>query len=1125
MTRAEALRRLRRRFDEGGDVDGDGGISGHEDQATLGSETAPGAGADTLGVNFSDSSGRSDEAYLNNRDAIRQFVADNINPAVMTQPQSWVDRFAGMAGFHPVAKVADEETGLLEKGYNFGPWGDDTWGGWLGRGLFNAAVPVLELERRPSGFTSLQASPVDALQKGLTMGLSKVTGLGTALDLIRAATDFPNPKVELARWDPYAAPSEEAPPEASTAVAGVAPGAAGAPGTRAALAGTSGRPGLGSGPPGPLGGLGEAAATLLGALTTAPAPAGALAAAAPAGPVEAAGFAPFDRNLTAPADPAAYAAFGAAPFPFYAARGGPIRLAGGGRAIRELSAAVMDKASKKIYTGRHHGDAAEKFAREKFRTSVNNLSNEQIDLVYDSIIEGFLVPKKGFVPHDKFLDSDSDFYDPDLKAEGGPVATDPDIALYEELRDLVAAQARTDPARAALTHLGAKPTRTLPLDLGVFGQHTASAPYDVTGPLATAGQLAYDLKTLPFYFHPATAIPAALADVGEGLYRGDPLQTAFSALGVYGRPFAGVNSARLGRLAAGASGAAVMAPDPAEGADPMKLAKPWRSTLDPALAALKRRQPAPLAAWEKDLAAAGAKKEELAWTLRGAERDKPVTLDELRAKLAEGRVEPGEKVLGSTKYENSEEGLIKLIDDASGDYRLWNKIRGNSQDRVPAWSEFGPNADDARAKWLEDNYDEPMAWITGEQAGYATATKFAQQQLPGGANYRELLVTMPTGAKREAQAEFVRLQDQLLKEADHDKLDTITTRMRELQESQPEFVGGHYDDPNVLAHVRFNDRVAPDGSKTLFIEELQSDWHLKGRKEGYQTATSAEKAEHAGLLERYRHNPEYLTGEENERLHELDKVLKASGSIPDAPLKSSWPAMAFRRMVKHAADNGYDRVAWISGEETAKRYDLSKHLSKIEWSPEDKALYGYDLRGNRVLNRQGISPEKLQEYIGKDAAEKIIKQPLAPRASGKNYKVQALSGLDLKVGGKWAYNLYDKYLPEYAASLGKKYGAKVESIKLGAGVDRSGTDFEVVGRDGELLASFSRRDTAEEMIDRTRGASLRLRHPQDLSIQSQSMKLTPALVKAAREEGFNFFSVAGAAGAGAGAARQQEEGK
>ena len=47
--------------------------------------------------------------------------------------------------------------------------------------------------------------------------------------------------------------------------------------------------------------------------------------------------------------------------------------------------------------------------------------------------------------------------------------------------------------------------------------------------------------------------------------------------------------------------------------------------------------------------------------------------------------------------------------------------------------------------------------------------------------------------------------------------------------------GPHWDQPNVLAHIRLNDRTLPDGKKVLFVEELQSDWHQQGREHGYKT--------------------------------------------------------------------------------------------------------------------------------------------------------------------------------------------------------------------------------------------------------------------------------------------------
>ena len=40
--------------------------------------------------------------------------------------------------------------------------------------------------------------------------------------------------------------------------------------------------------------------------------------------------------------------------------------------------------------------------------------------------------------------------------------------------------------------------------------------------------------------------------------------------------------------------------------------------------------------------------------------------------------------------------------------------------------------------------------------------------------------------------------------------------------------------PNVVLHIRTKDRVDKKGRKILFVEEIQSDWHQKGRNRGYQ---------------------------------------------------------------------------------------------------------------------------------------------------------------------------------------------------------------------------------------------------------------------------------------------------
>jgi len=49
-----------------------------------------------------------------------------------------------------------------------------------------------------------------------------------------------------------------------------------------------------------------------------------------------------------------------------------------------------------------------------------------------------------------------------------------------------------------------------------------------------------------------------------------------------------------------------------------------------------------------------------------------------------------------------------------------------------------------------------------------------------------------------------------------------------------QFRSPHYDQPNILAHIRFNERTDAEGQRVLFIEELQSDWGQKGKKEGFK---------------------------------------------------------------------------------------------------------------------------------------------------------------------------------------------------------------------------------------------------------------------------------------------------
>ena len=50
-------------------------------------------------------------------------------------------------------------------------------------------------------------------------------------------------------------------------------------------------------------------------------------------------------------------------------------------------------------------------------------------------------------------------------------------------------------------------------------------------------------------------------------------------------------------------------------------------------------------------------------------------------------------------------------------------------------------------------------------------------------------------------------------------------------ENTDQFTSSHWSEPNVLTHVRLNDRTY-NGKPVTFIEEIQSDWAADVRKEG-----------------------------------------------------------------------------------------------------------------------------------------------------------------------------------------------------------------------------------------------------------------------------------------------------
>lgn len=144
-------------------------------------------------------------------------------------------------------------------------------------------------------------------------------------------------------------------------------------------------------------------------------------------------------------------------------------------------------------------------------------------------------------------------------------------------------------------------------------------------------------------------------------------------------------------------------------------------------------------------------------------------------------------------------------------------------------------------------------------------TKYAGYTLPGGSNYREMLLTWPAGAVNEAaRAEvYNRFQPQIdaartaydkaVGRADHNEVLALHENIDRLQRERDQAAHdagyreithdkNHWNTENVLAHVRFDDRTDAEGRKVLHIAEIQSDWGQQGRRNGFRDTAAVEAA-------------------------------------------------------------------------------------------------------------------------------------------------------------------------------------------------------------------------------------------------------------------------------------------
>ena len=603
-------------------------------------------------------------------------------------------------------------------------------------------------------------------------------------------------------------------------------------------------------------------------------------------------------------------------------------------------------------------------------------------------------------------------------------------------------------------------------------------------------------------------------------------------------------------------------------------------------------------------------------------RDPKITKDQVMAFLGENGVQVRETVLGESDAA-VEAGRAR----AEADGNNWDELSVTNQNRY------------IRAAGGESIAARPEG-----------TPKFASYQLPGGENYRELLLTLPstggyevvahpegTGfAIRKPDGGYVTQQPGTRNPGDASLWETEADAKRYgiPAHDTTNFRSSHFDQPNILAHIRFNERTDAAGKRVLFIEEIQSDWAQKGRRVGFtdenaikeakakaqamrgewedaNTKLDAAKVEvrkyakaalakmgldsyqqiitagakRAELTLRFRDlqkEPAYaraireedrlntIAGDLATRMGEYERGHGQDNTVPNAPFVSTnkfavfkdgkevtrtdkdgkehqeryssmkdaeaaavkkggeardigmqedtqaWTALALKRMIRYAAENGFDSIAWTTGEQQAARYDLSKQIKEIDYIKRgDKYEIAFTDNNGGGHNPGTFTATELPDVVGKEVAQKIVD------GEGKQYRgreSRTLEGLDLKVGGEGMKGYYDKIVVGVANDILKKLGGgKVGEISVGLNTPTTTPGMTRVVRDddGTYAVEVRKFDEGGESfwepaaygLTKEDAEARRLFGGQVPAMQQPGFTITPRLAEAAAN-GLPLFSKA-----------------
>ena len=426
--------------------------------------------------------------------------------------------------------------------------------------------------------------------------------------------------------------------------------------------------------------------------------------------------------------------------------------------------------------------------------------------------------------------------------------------------------------------------------------------------------------------------------------------------------------------------------------------------------------------------------------LKGMDK-KSITKQEILDFIEENMIQIEEVHYG----ENSQGGYEKLDEEILG---LWREAEGNNYDKAEQVQNI-----------LNDRYD-----------GFADAAEIW---------YDGSLRVKNEGALAEILREDRPINSTRLeyttKGLENKREIALTVPTIEPWNKGDEIHFGEAGEGRAVTWVRFGETTDAEGKRVLVIDEIQSNRHQEGREKGYKQNVIVkghvgnykkvtDKLAYADVTKEngimigriMRQNGKYVALDHrrqridfaryNTESEALTKVEENAGRdidpthVPDAPFDKNWHELAMKRMLRLAAEEGFDKVAWTTGAQQAERYDIGNVVNRIESNDtvDYDSTLGVDLVKQVVLfTRYGnaitlhLTPEGIvrasSQYNGHHISD-IVGKELGNRIMAETDLV--LKEQDLRIGGEGMKGFYDKMLPSFMNKYGKKWGAKVGEVTL-----------------------------------------------------------------------------------------------